>query len=581
MKDFLRLIRLFRPAYGWLLLGILLSLMTLLANVVLMGTSGWFIAAMGLAGVAGVTMNYFTPAAIIRACAILRTTGRYGERLITHDATLRVLSGLRVWFYEHLEPLAPAGLETYRSGDLLSRMGADIDTLDNAYLRILLPISVALMGGMILIAWLYRQGPNLALTAGLLLLLSGLLFPWWLARQSRKASRETVLASARLRTDTVDALQGLGELLLYGADLTHAEKIQQQSNTLGNSQLQVSRWTSAGQSLVLLCAWLALWSMLVLLTPVIVTGIRPSADLPLFAFLTLASFEAVTPLPLAFQSIHSTLAAARRLFAIIDRSPATAAMEPHKLSVPDTESFEIRFEEVDFSYPHDSQPVLKGLDFVIPQGSKTAILGPTGAGKTTLLQLLLKFNQPTSGRICFGHTDLQQWPAETLRRHLAVVDQHSHLFIGTIRQNLLLANPDATEEALKTACEKACILDWIQSLPDGLDTEIGEAALRISGGEARRLAIARALLKDAPVMILDEPTEGLDPLTARRLMKNLLAHCQERTFVMITHQINELSDMDHILLLDAGEPKGYGSHERLLADVAEYRALQELVPVFN
>ncbi len=579
MKDFLRLMWLFRPAYGWLLLGILLSLITLLANVVLMSTSGWFIAAMGLAGVAGVTMNYSTPAAIIRACAIVRTTGRYGERLITHDATLRVLSGLRVWFYAHLEPLAPAGLDTFRSGDLLGRMGADIDTLDNAYLRILLPITVALLGGVIFIAWLYWQSPELALAEGLLLLLAGLLFPWWLARQSQQASRETILASARLRTESVDALQGLGELLLYGADPAYAERIRQQSKALGNSQLRVSRWTSAGQSLVLLCAWLALWSMLILLVPAIVAGSHPSADLPLFAFFALASFEAVTPLPLAFQSIHSTLAAARRLFSIIDQTPHV--IEPRELPVPSTDDSEIRFENVDFSYPNSSQAILRRMNFVIPQGSRTAILGPTGAGKTTLLSLLLKFQQPSRGKICFGNTDLQQWPAEALRNQLAVVDQHSHLFIGTIRQNLLLANPDATRETLETACEQACILDWIQSLPDGLDTEVGEAALRISGGEARRLAIARALLKDAPVMILDEPTEGLDPLTARRLMKNLLAHCRNRTFVMITHQINELPDMDHVLLLDAGELKGYGSHEQLLTDVAEYRALQALAPLFD
>lgn len=578
MKDFLRLMRLFRPAYGWLLLGVLLSLITLLANVILMSTSGWFIAAMGLAGVAGITMNYFTPAAIIRACAIARTTGRYGERLITHDATLRVLSGLRVWFYEHLEPLAPVRLDTFRSGDLLSRMGADIDTLDNAYLRILLPTTVALLGGVIFIAWLYWQGPELALAEGLLLLLAGLLFPWWLARQSQQASRETVLASARLRTETVDALQGLGELLLYGADPAYAESIRQHSKALGDSQLRVGRWISAGQSLASLCAWLALWSMLILLVPAIVAGSRPPADLPLFALFALASFEAVTPLPLAFQSIHSTLAAARRLFFIIDQTPHT--IEPREPPVPSTGGSEIRFENVDFSYPNSSQTILRGMDFVIPQGSKTAILGPTGAGKTTLLSLLLKFQQPSSGRICFGNTDLRHWPAEALRNQLAVVDQHSHLFIGTIRQNLLLANPDATRETLETACEKACILDWIQSLPDGLDTEIGEAALRISGGEARRLAIARALLKVAPVMILDEPTEGLDPLTARRLMNNLLAHCRDRTFVMITHQINELSDMDCILLLDAGDLKGCGSHEQLLSESKEYQALQALAPVF-
>ncbi|WP_419592103.1 thiol reductant ABC exporter subunit CydC [Thiolapillus sp.] len=579
MKDFLRLVRLFRPYYGWLALGLLLSLVTLLANVVLMSTSGWFIAAMGLAGIAGVTMNYFTPAAIIRACAIVRTTGRYGERLITHDATLRVLSGLRVWFYRHLEPLAPGRLGDYRSGDLLSRMGSDIDALDNTYLRILLPLSVAAMASLVFLGWLYWQQPRLALAEAGLLCIAGLLFPWWLAGKSAVASREIIEASSRLRTDAVDALQGLGELVLYGADTAHGKNLRGHSKSLGASQLALSRWSSAGQSMVLLCAWTTVWLMLVLLAPAVAQGSMPPANLPMFALFALASFEAVTPLPLAFQSVHGTLAAARRLFSLVDQKPLIA--EETRLTSPAASTFGFEFRNVDFHYPRNGQPALEKISFTIPVGSKTAILGPTGAGKSTLVNLMLKFHAPDRGDVFFAGSSLAAWPAESLRQHLAVVDQHSHLFIGSIRQNLLLADPSATEAQLEAACETACILDWIRSLPDGLNTEIGEAALRISGGEARRLAIARSLLKNAPVLILDEPTEGLDPVTSRQLMKNLLRHCEERSFIIITHQINDLPEMDQIILLDKGQMKGCGSHRQLLVNTPEYQALQAFAPVFN
>ena len=401
MKTFWRLLRMHRPQAGWLLLGLLLSLLTLLANVVLMATSGWFIAAMGLAGVAGITMNYFTPAAIIRACAIVRTTGRYGERLVTHDATLRTLSHLRVWLYEVLEPLSPAGLWQKQSSRLLSRFTADIDTLDNFYLRILLPMAVALLALLPFSAWLWMEAPRLALVEAALLL-------------------------------------------------------------------------AAGQALVTLCAWLALWLMLVLVAPEVRSGARPPAELAMFVLFALASFETAAPLPLAFQSLGPTLAAARRLFELADRPPPVP--EP-AAAPPQTDDTGYRFEGVSFRYP-GSEPVLEEIDLDIPPGSRTAIVGPTGSGKSTLVQLMTRFRLPSEGRLYFGGIDLEAWPGESLRRRLAVVEQQGHLFTGTLRQNLLLARPDASEEALRQACRTAQLSAWIDSLPDGLDTEIGEAALR-------------------------------------------------------------------------------------------------------
>ena len=576
MRVFLRLLALHRPHAGWLALGVVLSLLTLLANVVLMTTSGWFIAAMGLAGAAGVSINYFTPAAVIRACAIVRTTGRYGERLITHDATLRLLSRLRVWLYGVLEPLAPAALGQERSGGLLSRFTADIDTLDNVYLRILLPISVALLASALFVAWLWWLSPALAVAEAGLLLASGLVLPWLLARNGGLAGERAMAAQERLRADTADALQGLGELVFHGADGEQAARIDRIGRELGAAQLRAERWTSAGQALVVLGAWVALWAMLALVAPQVHAGTRPPAHLAMLALFALASFEAVAPLPLAFRSLGATLASARRLLELADRKPPVP--EPTG-PAPRVQEYAFRFASVGFRYPGSGKPVLEEIDFTIPDGSRTAIVGPTGAGKSTLLQLMVRFQLPSAGRLYFGGLDMRAWPGEALRERLAVADQNVHLFIGTLRQNLLLARPGASERQLLRACDVARLHDWIDTLPRGLDTEIGEAALRISGGEARRLAIARMLLREAPVLILDEPTEGLDAGSARQLMEGILNLQPRRTLILVTHRLNELPRMDQVILLDRGKVLARGDHATLMSESAAYRALMELRPI--
>ncbi|MFZ0789232.1 MAG: thiol reductant ABC exporter subunit CydC, partial [Chromatiaceae bacterium] len=503
MKDLRQLLGLLRPYWAWMAIGILLSLVTLIANVTLMAVSGWFIASMAVAGAAGVSMNYFTPAALIRACAILRTGGRYGERLITHEATLRLLSALRVWFYQRLEPLAPARLQHYRSGDLLSRIRADIDTLDSFYLRTLAPTLTAALGGLAFVLFLLRYDARLALILMAFLFIAGVAVPWLVQSLGEAPGRRVVALKSALRAATIDGVQGLAELQAYGAAGTQAEHISALSRSLAQEQRRLSRLNGLSQAALGLSAnlalWLTVWTAIALVRD---GGINPP-DLAMLALLTLAVFESVAPLPAAFQALGETRAAARRVLEIVDAEPQVP--EPAHPAPPPS-GYAVRFQGVHFTYPGSDRPALSAIDLQCPEGARVAIVGPTGSGKTTLVNLLLRFWAPDRGRITLGGTDIAELGGEEVRRRIAVVSQHTHLFTGTIRENLLLASPGAGPSQLEQACRMAEIHDFILSQPEGYDTQVGEAGLALSGGQARRLAIARALLKDAPILVLDEPT---------------------------------------------------------------------------
>jgi ATP-binding cassette subfamily C protein CydC len=561
MKDLLRLWQLFKPYRTWIWGGYLIALVTLVANVTLLAISGWFITAMAVAGAAGVALNYFTPAAIIRASAMARTGGRYLERLISHEATLRQLSGLRVWFYRHLEPLAPARLQGFHSGDLLSRIRADIDALDNFYVRVLIPVLVAASAslGFFLFTALYH--PTLAISLLALLLIAGVVLPYASRQLGRAPGRRLVEVESQLRQTAIDGTQGLSELLVFGAADVHANKLDALSRELIEAQDHMSRLAGLAQGGVSLCAHLALWLALWLGLPLVADGHLAPPQLAMLALLALASFEAVAPLPLAFQQLESTLTAARRLFAIVDASPA--APEPTGPRI-EPQDFALSIRELSFSYPGAAHPALRDLSFELPAGRRLAIVGPTGSGKTTVFNLLLRFWLPNQGEIRFGGAPLAQYHGEDLRRHLALVSQHTHLFNTSIRDNLLLAAPEASQEQLESACRTAQIHDFIAALPEGYDTWVGETGVRLSGGQARRLAIARALLKDAPILLLDEPTEGLDGATEQAVMAAIEQVMEGRSTLLITHRPIALARMDDILVLDRGRICERGTHEELL-----------------
>lgn len=555
MNELSRLWGLFRPYRGWMLAGTLMSLVTLLANVTLMALAGWFITAMAVAAATGVTLNYFAPAALIRLSAIVRTGGRYGERLVNHEATFRLIAVLRVWFYRHLEPLAPARLQQYHSGDLLSRIRADIDALDNLYVRVFVPVVVALISALLFFVFLMLYSPLLALFGLGFLFLAGVVVPAWSQARGQAPGRRLVEDEAALRAAVIDGIQGMAELTVYGANERQAQRIDALGRRLVADQARLSSDQGLTQAAVGLSANLSLWILLWLGIPMVHQGTLMPPQLAMLALFTLASFEAVAPLPHAFALLGRTLAAARRIFTIVDTLPAV--QEPNSAS-PVIERFDIRFAGVGFTYPDAAKPALVDIHLEVPQGTRAAVVGATGSGKSTLFNLLLRFWQPDAGDILVGGQSISHFHGDDLRRHIAVVSQQTYLFDATIRENLLIAAPQASQAAIRSACEVAQIHDFINSLPEGYDTWVGETGVRLSGGQARRIAVARALLKDAPILLLDEPTEGLDAETERSLMQALDRLMVGRTVLLITHRPAGLDWVDRVLVLDQGREVAQG-----------------------
>ncbi|PID43470.1 MAG: thiol reductant ABC exporter subunit CydC [Proteobacteria bacterium] len=544
-----RLLGLMRPWWGWMLLGALLSLLTTLANISLMALSGWFIATMAIAGVTGISVNYFTPAAGIRAFAIIRTVGRYGERLIAHETTFRLLATLRTWFYQHLEPLAPAVLQSYHSGDLLSRIRADIDALENFYLRVLSPMLVAAIVSILLLFFLWQFDSLLALIELVFLAIAGIGIPLLVNRLACQASARSIKTRSELRSAVIDSTQGMSELLIYGAAERQKVKVNDLSDQLLSDQQYLAKLNGGSQSALGLCANFSMWFMLLVAIPMVSAGTLAPANSAMLALFALASFEAIMSLPQAFQTLPGTLVAARRLFDIVDSTPAV--QEPVTPgTIPD--SFDIELNNVSLRYPDSPRLALKSIDLTLPQGSHIAIAGPSGSGKSTLISALLRFWPLESGSIRFGNIGTDQLDSEELRSQFAVAAQHSTLFNSTIKRNLLLANRNASDEEIIEACKLAQIHDFIATLPDGYETWIGEAGHKLSGGQMRRLCIARALLKPARVLILDEPGEGLDSVTEQSMLQAILERTKNKTVILITHHEVGLEDMHQILHLHHG-----------------------------
>lgn len=538
-----------RPYLSWMMAGVLLATTVILANVALLAVSGWFITAMAISGLTAAVINYFTPAAAIRGLAILRTVGRYLERLITHEATFRLLAGLRQWFFERLEPLAPARLQYYQGGDLLSRIRADIDSLENAYLRLFTPTLAALLATVLMMLFLLWWSPAIALANLTGLVIVGLILPWLALYLGMNSGKQIVEARAALRQRTSETVRGLAEITLYGDPQQRMHIIHEENRALVTPQRQQNRIDSSSTALTGLFSQLTWLTMIIIAIGLVQSGLLDGPELVMLAFFGMASFEAVAALPIAFRALGETQSAARRILDLVDAKPAV--MDP-LTPAEAPQHFDLHFDGVCLSYPGNPQPALRDITFHLAQGKKLAIRGASGSGKTSLTQLLLKFWAPDSGQIMIGNTNMNDLSGDTVRALCAVVSQQVHLFNTTLAANLYLAKPDATEEELLSACRAAAILDDILALPDGFETEVGEAAARLSGGQIRRIGIARALLKDAPIVILDEPTEGLDAATEQEVTQALERLLSGRTALIITHRPHLLTLADQIIVMDAG-----------------------------
>ena len=572
-KNLISFLRLFRPHYRHMGLGTFLGWLSVIASVGLLGLSGWFISAAAFAGLSLGTaylFNFFYPSIGVRLFAFTRTLSRYAERIVIHDATFRMLATLRLWFYRKIEPLAPARLMQYRSTDILNRIVSDIETLDNLYVRVFSPSIIALLTIIAVVLFLVFFDVWIAGTALLFLLISGIVLPLATTKSGSDTGRQLTLGTARIRIHAVESIQGLSELMIFDAWNRQINTLKKESDALIQIQGRMSRIRGLSMAGTTLLTGLATLSCLYIGVHLVARGLLDGANLALVGFAVLASFEALSPLPAAYQYLGQTKKAAERLLEIVHAPPVVTF--PNVSRAP-MERFHIHFNSIDFRY-EDSDPwILEKFDLHIKQGRRVAILGETGAGKSTLFNLLVRFWNPTKGCIRIGGHDLETFAEFDLRKTIGVVSQQTHLFQTTLRENLLMAQPHADEAALNCALEKAQLLDWVKGLPRGLDSWIGEAGSGLSGGQARRLCLARMFLQDAPIWVLDEPTEGLDKRTEQKVMQALFQAAQNHTLLVITHRTSALEHFDDIILMEQGRIIARGEHDALMRTSQRYAAL--------
>ncbi|MBX8654614.1 cysteine/glutathione ABC transporter ATP-binding protein/permease CydC [Klebsiella michiganensis] len=553
--------------HKWLLLlGIVLAIVTLLASIGLLTLSGWFLSASAVVGVAGIySFNYMLPAAGVRGAAIIRTAGRYFERLVSHDATFRVLQHLRVFTFSKLLPLSPAGLARFRQGELLNRVVADVDTLDHLYLRVISPLVGALVVILVVTVGLSVLDVTLALTLGGIMLLTLLVMPPLFYRAGKPAGESITRLRGQYRQHLTSWLQGQAELMLFNASDRYRQQMEKTEARWLDAQRRQAELTALSQALMLLIGGIAVIAMLWLASAGVGGDTQPRALIALFVFCALAAFEALAPVTGAFQHLGQVIASAKRITQITEQEPEVAFPQGEGQTL---DRVSLRLHQVTFSYPQQPSPALEKVSLQIEAGEHIAILGRTGCGKSTLLQLLTRAWDPAEGEILLNNQLLGQFNEATLRRAMSVVPQRVHLFSATLRDNLLLASPGASDARLAQTLERVGLAKLLED--SGLNSWLGEGGRQLSGGELRRLAIARALLHDAPVMLLDEPTEGLDATTESQILDLLAEVMREKTVLMVTHRLRGLARFNQIIVMDNGKIIEQGSHAELLAEQGRY-----------
>jgi len=572
---FLRLLSFLHGNWPRVAFSTFIGSLTIGSSIALMGTSAWLISTAALhpsvadLGVSVVGVRFF---------GIARGVFRYLERLVSHDVTFRLLARLRIWFYERLEPLAPARLIDFRAGDLLSRIVGDVETLENFYVRVVSPPLTAIVVGLFTSIFIASFYPLLAPVFLIFFLSLGLALPLLSQVLSRHPAAETITLRADLHTYLVDGIQGMADLLAYGRADERLNQIVANGLDYGNAQRRMSRVTGFHSSLSTLLTNLGLWTILILCIPQVNAGNLAGPMLASLALLTFASFEAVTPLPLAAQMWNASREAARRLFEVVDTEPEVKDELRVTSNVRQEMSthYSLQIAGLSFTYPGQTAPALQNINFDVPAGKSIAIIGPSGAGKSTLANLMLRFWDYSSGEICLGGKSLKMYAQDEVRARLGLVSQNTYFFNTTVLENLRFARRHVTEEEIESATRAAQIHNFILGLPKGYNTMIGEQGLRLSGGERQRLAIARVLIKDAPILILDEPTANLDPLTEEQVLKTLFDVMKHKTSLLFTHRLVGLENMDEILVMKNGHITERGTHDELIKAEGLYFSLLSL-----
>ncbi len=554
-------------------LSVLIGSLTIGSSVALMGTSAWLISTAALhpsvadLGVAVVGVRFF---------GITRGIFRYLERLTSHDVTFRLLSRLRVWFYEKLEPLAPARLMEFRAGDLLSRIIGDVETLENFYVRVVSPPLIAVVVGFFTAIFLASFYPPLAPAFLVFFLSLGIALPALSQILSRRSAEQTITLRADMHTRLVDGIQGMADLLAYGYAEERLAQISANGLDYGNAQRRMARVTGLHSGLSTMLTNLGLWTILVLCIPQVTSGDLAGPMLASLTLLTFASFEAVTPLPLAAQMWNSSREAAKRLFEVVDTEPEIRDEEQvinNKEEQPLVTDNSLLITNLTFTYPKQSIPALQHITFNLQPSTSTAIVGPSGAGKSTLANLLFRFWDYEAGDITLSGESLKALNQDEVRARIGLVSQNTYFFNTSIFENLRFARRKVTQEEIESAAQAAQVHEFIKNLPKGYDTMIGEQGLRLSGGERQRLAIARVLIKDAPILILDEPTANLDALTEKQVLETLFGVMKQKTSLLITHRLIGLENMDKIIVMNHSQIVEHGTHASLIEQRGLYHRM--------
>lgn len=524
-----------------------LGALTVVFGVGLMATAGYLIAR---AAERPAILSLEVVIVGVRFFGLGRPVVRYVERLSSHDLALRMLTRVRTHFYARIVPLAPAELRTYREGDLLSRMVADVDALQNLTLRVLGPPIVATLAGAVSVGVAAAVLPAAGLVLAVGLLLGGIAVPALSGGLAARAGERQAAARGELSAELVGLLGGAPELTTFGATETALARVRAADAGLVATGRRDAGAAGLADGLGTLVTGITVCAVLALAVAASHAGQLDRVLVAMLTLLALASFEAVTPLAAAARELSVTLGAGRRILELTGRRPAVMD-GPSPLPAP-AWPFTVSFENVTARYSGQDAPVLEGFSGVLAAGERVALLGPSGSGKTTVANLLLRFLDPEAGRVTLAGRDLRDYRLADLPGVVAIAGQTSHLFSTSIRDNVRLGRPPATETEIEAALGRAQILDWVQALPDGLDTEVGELGHELSGGQRQRIALARALLSDAHVLVLDEPTAHLDPPTARDLVADVFAAAGERTVLLITHRDEGLELVDRVLTLGHG-----------------------------
>lgn len=577
--DSLRLLALTRPVLAPLAASLVFRLLGFAAGIALL------VVAVG--GVVGAATEGVAPSALLWTLAglsVLKGASRYLEQFTGHTVAFKALAILRVHFFRTLEPQAPAATDGRGTGDLLARVTRDVDRVEVFFAHTLVPAVAAVLTPLAVLGWLLTVDVALAVVAAVAFLLTGAVLPQWRARRTSRLAVESRLARGALAQHVTDSTQGVREVLAFGA----GERRLAELDTLGARSGGVLRdvaTTAAvrrggGAALVpatlLMLAWVGAGR--------VADGALGWADVVTVVAAVLGTFPALLAVEEFVADLDQAFASARRLFEITDAVPATSDPD-QPVGLPATDGGRsVRFEDVRFAYPARAgrsshavpvpeQPALTGVTLDVPAGTTTALVGVSGAGKSTLVAMLLRFWDPDAGRVLLDGVDVRDLTLADLRAHVAVVPQRPYLFAGTLRSNLLVARPDATEADLDRACAQARLTDVVRDLPQGYDTPLGEQGARLSGGQRQRVAIARAFLQDAPVIVLDEATSQLDAATQALVQESLADLARGRTVVQVAHRLETVRGAAQIAVVDGGRILERGTHDELVAAGGAYARL--------